>query len=422
MLNMNRKILSNQFFIVRKFASNANAELRNQLREELQQIKKAGTYKNERIIIGPQGTLIKTQNNNKELLNFCANNYLGLCSHPDVIKAGHDALAKYGAGLASVRFICGTLDIHRQLEQKISKFHQKEDAILYSSCFDANAGIFEVLTSSEDAIVSDELNHASIIDGIRLSKAKRFRYKHLDMNDLEKQLGEIRRDSVRRIIIATDGAYSMDGDIAPLKEICDLADKYNALVFIDECHATGFLGKTGRGTEELSGIGFDRVDIINSTLGKGISGSMGGYTCASSEIINILKQKSRPNLFSNALPPAVVGSALKAFDLLMDTENNFTENLHTNIAHFRNEMKNAGFTILGNPSHPICPILLKDAKLAGDFAEKMLEEGIYVIGFSYPVVPIGQARIRVQIGPHTIDQINQCIEAFKKIGKELKVI
>uniref|UniRef100_A0A0N5BNR3 Aminotran_1_2 domain-containing protein n=1 Tax=Strongyloides papillosus TaxID=174720 RepID=A0A0N5BNR3_STREA len=419
---MNSKLLLNKILLTRNCSFKAKSELKKQLQEELLSIKNAGTYKHERIITSPQGTVIKTQNSDKLLLNFCANNYLGLCSHPDVIQASHDYIDKYGAGLASVRFICGTLDIHHELEKKIAEFHHKEDSILYSSCFDANAGIFEVLTTPEDAIVSDELNHASIIDGIRLSKAKKYRYKHLDVNDLEEKLREARSNAVRRIIIATDGAYSMDGDIAPLKEICDLADKYKALVFVDECHATGFLGKTGRGTEEALEIGYNRVDIINSTLGKAVSGSMGGYTCASKEIVEILRQKSRPSLFSNALPPSVIGSASKAFDLLMDPMNNFTKNLQFNVTHFRNEMKKAGFTILGNPSHPICPVLLKDAKLAGEFADKMLDEGIYVIGFSFPVVPKGQARIRVQIGNHTIDQINDCLNAFKKIGKELKVI
>lgn len=419
---MNSRIILNKISLIRHCSSNAKIELKIQLQEELQAIKNAGTYKHERVITGPQGTIIKTKDNVKPLLNFCSNNYLGLCSHPEVIKESHNYIDKYGAGLGSVRFICGTLDIHHQLEKKIAKFHQKEDSILYSSCFDANAGIFEVLTSTEDAIISDELNHASIIDGIRLAKAKKFRYKHLDVNNLEEKLIEARNNGARRIIIATDGAYSMDGDIAPLKEICDIADKYKALVFVDECHATGFIGKTGRGTEEALGIGYNRVDIINSTLGKAVSGSMGGYTCASSEIIDILRQRSRPSLFSNALPPSVLGSASKAFDLLMDPKNNFTKNLQANVTHFRSEMKNAGFTVLGNPSHPICPVLLKDAKLAGVFADKMLDEGIYVIGFSFPVVPKGQARIRVQIGPHSIDQINQCINAFKKIGKELKVI
>uniref|UniRef100_A0AC35TWY2 Aminotran_1_2 domain-containing protein n=1 Tax=Rhabditophanes sp. KR3021 TaxID=114890 RepID=A0AC35TWY2_9BILA len=407
--------------LVRKHHSVAGKELRQQLGVDLSEIQKAGTFKKERIIVGRQGVEIKVQNQSKTLLNFCANNYLGLSSHPEVIKAAQNYLETHGAGLSSVRFICGTQEIHRQLEKKIAQYHGRDDAILYASCFDANAGIFEVLTNETDAIISDELNHASIIDGIRLSKGKRFRYKHLDLNDLEKQLQE--SQSSRRRVIVTDGAFSMDGDIAPLKEICDLADKYKALVFVDDCHASGFLGKTGRGTEEHAEIGHNRVDIINSTLGKALGGALGGYTTGPQELIDMLRQRSRPYLFSNSLAPSIVGGSLKVFDLLMDPQNTFTKSIQSNVSLFRSEMSALGFTVLGNKSHPICPILLKDPKLASDFADKMLAQGIYVIGFSFPVVPKGQARIRVQISAaHTQDQIKHCIEAFKNIGKELGVI
>ncbi|VDD96116.1 unnamed protein product [Enterobius vermicularis] len=379
----------------------------------------AGTYKSERVIVGRQGMEIHVQGSKKPLLNFCANNYLGLSSNPEVIKAAKHALDTHGAGMSSVRFICGTQDIHRQLELKIAEFHGREDAILYAACFDANGGVFDVLTGESDAIISDELNHASIIDGVRLCKAKRYRYKHMDLNDLEKILEETK--SCRRRVIATDGVFSMDGDVAPLKEICDLADKHKALVFIDECHATGFFGPTGRGTEEQLGIQ-GRVDVINSTLGKALGGAMGGYTTGPKQLIDLLRQKSRPYLFSNSLAPSIVGASLKVLDMLM-TSSDFTRTLKSNITHFRSSLKRLGFTVLGNPDHPICPVFLKDARLASEFADEMLKEGIYVIGFSYPVVPKGKARIRVQISAaHTRDQIDRCINAFEAIGKKFKVI
>jgi glycine C-acetyltransferase len=403
----------------RGYSSTARAELVSQLKSELKNIRDAGTYKTERVIVGRQGMEIDVEGFKGKYLNFCANNYLGLSSHPDVIKAGKDVLDSHGAGLSSVRFICGTQNIHRKLEKKIAQFHGRDDAILYAACFDANAGVFEVLTTKEDAIITDELNHASIIDGIRLSKAKRLLYKHLDLVDLEQKLNEAK--DCRRRVIVTDGVFSMDGDVAPLKEITALATKYNALLFLDECHATGFIGKTGRGTEELYGLN-GQVDIINSTLGKALGGAMGGYTTGPQEFIDLLRQKSRPYLFSNSLAPSIVGSSLKVFDMLIE-HNTFAHALHDNVDHFRKAMNEAGFKVLGNPTHPICPVLLGEARLAEQFAKQMLDEGIYVIGFSYPVVPNGKARIRVQISAaHTKEQIDKCIAAFKKIGRQLKVI
>lgn len=399
--------------------TNAQNELRSSIESELQAIKNAGTYKTERIITGRQGMEISVQGSKRPLLNFCANNYLGLSSNPDVIKAAKRALDTHGAGMSSVRFICGTQNIHRQLELKIAEFHGREDAILYAACFDANGGIFDVLTNDADAVISDELNHASIIDGVRLCKAKRYRYKHMDLNDLEKILKETK--NCRRRVIATDGVFSMDGDVAPLKEICDLGQKYNALVFIDECHATGFFGPTGRGTEEQLGIQ-GRVDVINSTLGKALGGAMGGYTTGPKPLIDLLRQKSRPYLFSNSLAPSIVGASLKVLDMLMSS-NDITRTLKSNITHFRHSLKRLGFTVLGDPEHPICPVFLEDARLASEFADEMLKEGIYVIGFSYPVVPKGKARIRVQISAaHTRDQIDRCLNAFEQIGKKFKVI
>ncbi|VDK80308.1 unnamed protein product [Litomosoides sigmodontis] len=389
------------------------------LTKELNTIRGAGTYKNERVIIGRQGVEIKIRNYDMPMLNFCANNYLGLSSHPEVIKAGQQAVDTHGAGMSSVRFICGTQDIHRTLEQKLAEFHGREDAILYAACFDANGGLFEVLTNDQDAVISDELNHASIIDGIRLCKAERFRYKHVDLNDLERILKETQ--SKRRRVIATDGVFSMDGDVAPLKDICDLADRYNALVFVDDCHATGFFGPTGRGTEEHLGIQ-GRIDIINSTLGKALGGTMGGYTTGPKPFIDLLRQRSRPYLFSNSLAPSVVGSSIKVLDLLTSSSE-FTSSLKSNISHFRRSLIDAGFNVMGNLDHPICPVFLGDARLASTFADEMLKEGIYVIGFSYPVVPEGKARIRVQISAaHTKQQIDQCIRAFKAVGKKLGVI
>ncbi|EYC32792.1 hypothetical protein Y032_0002g1101 [Ancylostoma ceylanicum] len=383
-------------------------------------VQAAGTYKNERVIIGPQGVTVKVQGQDKPVINFCANNYLGLSSHPEVIKAGQEALSSHGAGLSSVRFICGTQDMHKLLESKIAKFHGMEDAILYAACFDANGGIFEQLTNPDDLIISDELNHASIIDGIRLSKAKKLRYTHMDMGDLEQKLKD--NQDARQRVIVTDGVFSMDGDVAPLKEICDLADKYNALVFMDECHASGFFGPTGRGTEEALGMS-GRVDIINSTLGKALGGSMGGYTTGPKPLIDLLRQRSRPYLFSNSLAPAIVGSSIKVFDLLMN-DPSFIGSLKANVQRFRTNMTNLGFKVLGNdPTHPICPVLLGDARLASEMADALLKKGIYVIGFSYPVVPTGKARIRVQISAaHTPEHIDLAVDAFKEVGKKLGVI
>ncbi|RWS26397.1 2-amino-3-ketobutyrate coenzyme A ligase-like protein [Leptotrombidium deliense] len=385
---------------------------------QLNEIREAGTWKTERVIVTKQDALIRVEGSKEPVLNFCANNYLGLSSNAEVVKAAKDALDKYGAGLSSVRFICGTQDIHKQLEKKIAQFHEREDTILYASCFDANAGIFEVLLTPEDAVISDELNHASIIDGIRMCKAKRLRYKHRDMNDLKVKLQEAKDCRLR--LIATDGVFSMDGNVAPLKEICDLADEYNAMIFMDDCHATGFFGKTGRGTEEYFGLQ-GRVDIINSTLGKALGGAAGGYTTGKKELIDLLRQRSRPYLFSNSLPPAIVASASKVFDILMHN-NQLSDKVANNTKLFRSEMKSLGFDILGD-NHPICPVLLGDAKLATVFADKMLEKGIYVIGFSYPVVPKGRARIRVQISAaHSKDDIMKTVNAFKEVGKSLNVI
>ncbi|XP_014774822.1 2-amino-3-ketobutyrate coenzyme A ligase, mitochondrial isoform X2 [Octopus bimaculoides] len=389
------------------------------LEESLSEIKNAGTWKAERIIVSKQGAKIGVKGQTNSILNFCANNYLGLSAHPEVIEASKKALDTHGAGLSSVRFICGTQNIHRELEEKLASFHGREDAILYASCFDANAGIFEVLLSPEDAVISDELNHASIIDGIRLCKAQRHRYLHKNMEDLEKKLQET--SGARQRLIVTDGAFSMDGNVAPLIDICDLADKYNAIVFIDECHATGFFGKTGRGTEEYHGIE-GRVDIINSTLGKALGGAAGGYTTGPKALIDLLRQRSRPYLFSNTLPPPVVASASKSLDLIMQ-DDSLTGKVLSNTKRFRTQMVNAGFTMSGDPDHPICPVMLGDARLASIFADKMLEQGIYVIGFSYPVVPIGKARIRVQISAaHSEEDIDRAVSAFINIGRELKVV
>jgi len=389
------------------------------LDNELRGIKEAGTHKSERVITSAQGPSISVDGSTGSILNFCANNYLGLSSHPAVVEAGKKALDTHGAGLSSVRFICGTQDIHKELEDKIAKFHGKEDAILYISCFDANAGIFEVLLSPEDAVISDELNHASIIDGIRLCKAQRFRYKHRDMADLEANL--IASKDCRQRLIVTDGVFSMDGNVAPLGDICDMADKHNAMVFIDECHATGFFGKTGRGTDEYFGVS-DRVDIINSTLGKALGGAAGGYTAGPKPLIDLLRQRSRPYLFSNTLPPPVVATASKSFDLVMENPD-LCKKVLTNTVHFRTRMTDAGFTLSGDKEHPICPVMLGDARLASAFADQMLERGIYVIGFSFPVVPKGKARIRVQISAsHSEEDIDRAVDAFIHIGRSLDVI
>ncbi|XP_055372424.1 2-amino-3-ketobutyrate coenzyme A ligase, mitochondrial [Condylostylus longicornis] len=406
------------YFCIRFKSNSAENDLKKILSSQISEIKKNGTYKSERIITSAQNTQISVSGTKNSVLNFCANNYLGLSNNKDIIEFSKNALNKYGCGLSSVRFICGTQDIHKELEEKISKFHQREDAIVYASCFDANAGIFESILTPDDVVLSDELNHASIIDGIRLCKAKKFRYKHCDMAVLEDLLKE--NSSSRIKLIATDGVFSMDGNIAPLNEICDLADKYNALVFIDECHSTGFFGKTGRGTEEFFDLK-QRVHIINSTLGKALGGAAGGYTTGPKELIDLLRQKSRPYLFSNSLPPPVVATGIKVMDMLMNS-NELQEQIAENVKHFREKMAKIGF-VIGGQDHPICPVMLGDAKLAAEMAEEMLKRGIYVVGFSYPVVPKGKARIRVQISAaHTIEEIDKCINAFTEVGKQLNVI
>ncbi|XP_076115117.1 2-amino-3-ketobutyrate coenzyme A ligase, mitochondrial-like isoform X1 [Mytilus galloprovincialis] len=404
-------------YFTRKRSTQAAAAVQQDLQHELEGIKDAGTWKGERVITSKQGPTIHVAGSQADILNFCANNYLGLSSHPEVIEAGKKALDTHGAGLSSVRFICGTQDLHKELEDKISKFHKKEDTILYASCFDANAGLFEVLLGPEDAVISDELNHASIIDGIRLCKAKRFRYKHTDMKDLEQNLKDA--SSCHKKLIATDGVFSMDGSVAPLPDITRLGNEYGALVFIDECHGTGFFGPTGRGTDEHFGL---EVDIINSTLGKAMGGAAGGYTSGPKELVQLLRQRSRPYLFSNTLPPPVVACASKAFDLIIQNPD-LPKKLLTNTVRFRSKMTDAGFTISGDPGHPICPVMLGDAKLASTFADDMLEKGIYVIGFSYPVVPKGKSRIRVQISAaHSEQEIDRAVDAFVEIGRKLKVI
>lgn len=392
-------------------------ELKSILAQEIEEIKAAGLYKNERIITTPQSAAIYTTKGS-EVLNFCANNYLGLSSHPEVLKAAKDTIDTHGFGMSSVRFICGTQDIHRQLEEKIAHFLGMEDAILYAAAFDANGGLFEPLLGKEDAIVSDSLNHASIIDGVRLCKAKRFRYATNDMADLEKQLQAAQGS--RRILIATDGVFSMDGTIAQVDKICDLADKYNALVMVDDSHATGFVGKTGRGSHEYCNA-MGRVDIITTTFGKALGGASGGVTAARKEIVDILRQRSRPYLFSNTLAPAVVGATLKVLDLL-ENSTQLRDKLEHNAQHFRKGMEKAGFDLIPG-EHAIVPVMLYDAKLSQTFANKLLEEGIYVIGFFYPVVPKDLARIRVQISAgHSTEQIDKAVEAFTKVGKELGVI
>ncbi len=387
------------------------------LEKEIAEIKDAGLYKEERVIITPQGAAIKTTAG-KEVLNFCANNYLGLSSHPEVIKAAKEAIDTHGFGMSSVRFICGTQDIHKELEQKTAEFLGMEDAILYAACFDANGGVFEPLLTNEDAIISDELNHASIIDGVRLCKAARYRYKNNDMDDLEEKLKEAQ--GARRRMIATDGVFSMDGTIAQIDKICDLAEKYDAMVMVDDCHSTGFLGKTGRGTHEYRNA-MGRVDIITGTYGKALGGASGGFTAARKEIVDILRQRSRPYLFSNTLAPAIVGASIKVLDMLSSTTE-LRDKLEDNTRFFREAMTAAGFDIIPG-EHPIVPIMLYDAKLSQNFADKLLEEGIYVIGFFYPVVPKGKARIRVQLSAaHEREHLEQAVAAFTKVGKELRVI
>lgn len=384
------------------------------LAKTLEQIREAGTYKNERVIDTPQDAHIRVTGG-REVLNMCANNYLGLAEHPEIIKAAHAALDRWGYGMASVRFICGTQGIHKQLEGAISQFLGMDDTILYSSCFDANGGLFETLLGPEDAIISDELNHASIIDGIRLCKAQRFRYRNNDMSDLEEKLKE--SSNARFRMIATDGVFSMDGYIANLPAICELADKYKAVVMVDDSHAVGFIGKTGRGTHEMHGV-MDRIDIMTGTLGKALGGASGGYTSGRREIVDLLRQRSRPYLFSNTLAPSIAGASLRALELLSESTA-LRDKLEANTAYFRQQMTSRGFNILPG-IHPIAPIMLGDAKLAGQFAEAMLKRGVYVIGFSYPVVPQGKARIRTQISAaHSEADLQFAIEAFTDVKKEL---
>ena len=387
--------------------------------QELDAIREQGLFKAERIITSPQSAAI-TLEDGRTVLNFCANNYLGLADHPDLIAAAKDALDSHGFGMASVRFICGTQDLHKQLEAQIAQFFGKDDTILYAACFDANGGLFEPLLGEADAIISDALNHASIIDGVRLCKAKRYRYANCDMADLEAQLIQARADGAQTILITTDGVFSMDGLIAPLDEITALAQKYGALVHIDECHATGFLGDSGRGSAEVKGV-LEKIDIITGTLGKAMGGALGGFTTGKAEVIEMLRQRSRPYLFSNSLPPHVVAAGIKAFDML-DKAGDLREQLKENTAYFRSQMTAAGFDIKPGV-HPISPVMLYDAPLAQRFAERLLEEGIYAIGFFFPVVPKGQARIRTQISAaHTRAHLDQAIAAFTRIGVELGVI
>ncbi len=389
------------------------------LEKELQSIREAGLFKKERIITTAQGADIKTSDN-KEVINFCANNYLGLSSHTRVTEAAKRAIDTHGFGMSSVRFICGTQDIHKDLEKKISEFLGTEDTILYAAAFDANGGVFEPLLGAEDAIISDELNHASIIDGVRLCKAMRYRYKHNDMADLDKQLQDARAAGAKQIIVVTDGAFSMDGTIAQLDKICDLADKYEALVMTDECHSTGFIGKTGRGVPEYRGV-TGRVDIITGTLGKALGGASGGFTSGRKEIVELLRQRSRPYLFSNTLAPSIVGASIEVFNMLSETTS-LRDKLEQNTKYFRAEMTKAGFDIKPG-EHPIVPIMLYEAPLAQKFADRLLEKGIYVIGFFYPVVAKGQARIRVQISAgHDKHHLDKAIQAFTEVGKELGVL
>jgi glycine C-acetyltransferase len=386
------------------------------IQSELEEIRAAGLYKEERVLLSPQQARIKTAGG--EVHNFCANNYLGLANHPDLIAAGKAALDQYGYGMASVRFICGTSEIHKALEKRVSEFLQTEDTILYSSCFDANAGLFETLLNEKDAIISDRLNHASIIDGVRLCKATRFRYNHSDMTHLETQL---KRAADKRFkLIATDGVFSMDGDVAVLGDICDLAEKYNAWVMVDDSHATGFFGPTGRGSIEYRNV-MGRVDIITSTFGKALGGASGGFTTGRKEVVELLRQRSRPYLFSNSLSPVIAAVTLKVIDRV-DQSPHLVEKLQANTVHFREQISRAGFDIRPG-EHPIIPIMLGEASLAHEMADKLLDEGIYVIGFSYPVVPQGEARIRIQVSAgHEIADLDQAVAAFKKIGSSLGLI
>ena len=394
-------------------------KIKEHLQNELKDIEASGLFKKERIITSPQGAEI-TVSTGEKVLNFCANNYLGLSAHPEVIQAAKDTLDSHGFGMSSVRFICGTQDIHKKLEKKIAEFYQTEDTILYAAAFDANGGVFEPLLGPEDAIISDSLNHASIIDGVRLCKAARYRYQNNDMQDLEQKLIEANANGARFKLIVTDGVFSMDGLVAPLDQICDLADKYDAMVMIDECHATGFIGATGRGTLEEKGV-MGRIDIITGTLGKAMGGAMGGYTTGKKEIIEMLRQRSRPYLFSNSLAPSIVGASIKVFEMLTD-DTSLRDKLMENTAYFKAGMQNAGFDIIDGDS-AIVPVMLYDAKLSQVMADRLLEEGIYVIGFFYPVVPKGKARIRVQLSAaHTKAHLDHAISAFTKVGRELGVI
>ena len=393
--------------------------IKDHFSKEIQEIIDNGLFKKERIITSSQGAVIEISSGEK-VINFCSNNYLGLSDNPEVIQAAKDTMDTHGFGMSSVRFICGTQDIHKQLEQKIADFYQTEDTILYAAAFDANGGVFEPLLTKEDAIISDSLNHASIIDGVRLCKAARYRYNNSDMDDLERQLMAANKSGVRFKLIVTDGVFSMDGIVAPLDQICDLADKYEAMVMIDECHATGFIGKTGRGTLEEKKV-LERIDIITGTLGKALGGAMGGYTTGKKEIIELLRQRSRPYLFSNSLAPALVGAAIKVFDLISN-DTKWRDQLERNTIYFKEGMKNAGFDIVEGDS-AIVPVMLYDAKLSQKMANLLLNEGIYVIGFFYPVVPKGKARIRVQLSAsHNQEHLDKAIKAFVKIGKKLNVI
>jgi glycine C-acetyltransferase len=393
--------------------------IKNHLQEELKDIKENGLYKEERIITSAQGAEI-TLNTGETVLNFCANNYLGLSAHPEVIQAAKDTMDTHGFGVSSVRFICGTQDIHKELEQKIADFYQTEDTILYAAAFDANGGVFEPLLGAEDAIISDSLNHASIIDGVRLCKAARYRYKNNDMADLEKQLQDANTNGARFKIIVTDGVFSMDGIVASLDKICDLADKYDAMVMIDECHATGFIGKTGRGTLEEKNV-LGRIDIITGTLGKALGGAMGGYTTGKKEIIEMLRQRSRPYLFSNSLAPAIVGASIKVFELLSN-DTSLRDKLEWNTNYFKKGIKTAGFDIVDGDS-AIVPVMLYDAKLSQKMANMLLKEGVYVIGFFFPVVPKEKARIRVQLSAaHEKSHLDKAINAFINVGKRLEII
>jgi glycine C-acetyltransferase len=386
------------------------------LRPRLDDLRAQGLYKRERQLEGPQGAAICVAG--REVLNFCANNYLGLANHPAIVEAAHEGLRQFGYGMASVRFICGTQDLHKRLEAGVAGFLRKDDAILYSSCFDANGGLFETLLGDEDTVLSDELNHASIIDGVRLCKARRQRYRHADMADLERGLKEAENSRIR--LIATDGVFSMDGDLAPLPAICDLAERYDAVVMVDDSHATGILGAGGRGTPEQLGV-LDRVDVITSTLGKALGGAAGGFTAARAEVVEYLRQRSRPYLFSNSLPPPIAAAALKAVELIAQS-NELRDRLHANARQMRAGLEAAGFSIRPG-SHPIIPVMLGDAALASRMADLLLERGIYVIGFSYPVVPQGQARIRIQMSAaHTPEQIDRALAAFTEVGRQLSIL